>query len=119
MNDLHKLLGHPSETITRKTAKEMKVIVTEQFKPCEACALTKIRNKNLSKTPVKCSNIVGERLFLGVSSPLVTSLGGKCHWHLLVDDKSDTLGSSSLKEKSDLVATITLLKNWSQSMEWM
>ena len=100
------LLGHLSEAMTRKTEKEMKVIVSWQFKPCKACGLEKARNKNVSKTPVECSGIVGERLFIGNSLSTTTSLGRKHYWLLVVNDKSDDMWSFFLKEKSDLATTM-------------
>ena len=43
INDLHAELGHPSEAITRSTAKSFEIQVSSSFKPCEDCALGKVK----------------------------------------------------------------------------
>ena len=99
-NNVHGLLGYPSEATTRKTAKEVRVTLTGQIKPCKACSLARARNKNVSKTPVEHSSIVRERLFIDISSPTVTGLGGKCHSFLIVCGKFEYICSFFLKVKS-------------------
>ena len=66
----------------------------------------KARSKRLSKITVEHSSIVGERLFINISLPVVTSLGGKLHWLLIINDKSESIFSFFLKEKSDLATTM-------------
>ena len=43
INDLHVALGHPSEAITRSTAKNFNIQVTGTFEPCEDCATVKVK----------------------------------------------------------------------------
>ena len=57
VNVLCKLLRHPSDATTRITAKEMEVLVTGIFQPCNACALGITKKVNVSKTVNKFSNI--------------------------------------------------------------
>ena len=49
VNTLHELLGHISEAMTRKTAKEMNVMLTGIFEPCKACALGKAKKAYVLK----------------------------------------------------------------------
>ena len=42
---LHKLLGHPCEEITRKTANEFNYELKGKFEVCADCALSKIAKK--------------------------------------------------------------------------
>ncbi len=56
-----------------------------------------------------------ERISIDISSPKPTSIGGKKHWLLAVDDYSDFSWSYFLKKKSELkdhiVGLIKELKN--------
>ena len=45
INNLHELLSHPTEVKTNKASKELKLIATEEFKPCKACSLAKKESK--------------------------------------------------------------------------
>jgi ubiquinone/menaquinone biosynthesis C-methylase UbiE len=48
------------------------------------CALSKAKAKKISKVPVKRVGKPGGRLCIDISSPLTKSIGGKCHWLLVV-----------------------------------
>ena len=63
----------------------------------------------MGKTPVEHSSIIVEHLFLDISAPTVTSLGGKWHWLLVVDDKSDNPWGFFLMKKSDLSMFVMVL----------
>ena len=47
--------------------------------------------------------MLGERLFLNISSPSTPTFASKKHWLLIIDDSSSFILSFFLKEKSDLV----------------
>ncbi len=51
----------------------------------------------------------GERLFLGISLPQTTSIGGKKNWLLVLDDCTDLAWSYFLKNKSNLKDEILAL----------
>ncbi len=54
---VHALLGHHSEAITRKIAKELGWTISRgSMKPCEACTIAKARQKNVPKTHGKNKN---------------------------------------------------------------
>ena len=92
----------------------MGIQVTGTFKHSEDCALEKAKNSGVSKMAVALSKILGERLFLDISSPLTPTLGGKKHWLLVVEDSRNYSLSFILKE-SDLgcvmLGSIEYLKN--------
>ena len=50
VNDLHNLLGHPSEDTTRKTGKYYGLIVVGKFLPCSLCNEGNARQKTLPET---------------------------------------------------------------------
>ncbi len=60
VNDLHRELGHPSETSTRATGASMGIKVVGKFEPCEACILGKAKQRNVNKTAVERSTVPGE-----------------------------------------------------------
>jgi hypothetical protein len=51
INKYHCALGHPSEAMTRATSKAFGVRLVGQMKPCEDCALSKVKAKKISKVP--------------------------------------------------------------------
>eukprot|EP00984_Skeletonema_dohrnii_P022875 scaffold11976_cov67-Skeletonema_dohrnii-CCMP3373.AAC.1 len=101
VNELHCELGHPGEAATRATGKARGLKVTGSFKPCEGCFVGKAKKTNVSKEPNERSNIPGERLFIDISSPKQTSLGGKKHWLLALDDCTDSSWSWFMKKKDE------------------
>ena len=106
VNTLHELLGHPSEAMMRKIAKELNVILTGIVEPCKACILGKAKEPNVSTITHKCSAMIGEMLFIDISVPTVKSLGGKRHWLLVVNDFMNCAWSYLLKEKSVIAITV-------------
>ncbi len=55
----HALLGHHSEAIARKIAKELGWTISRgSMKPCEACTIAKAKQKNVPKTHNENKNAV-------------------------------------------------------------
>ena len=106
INNIHVDLGYPSENITQATTKALGIQVTGTFKPCEECALGKAKQSAVSKKAVHHSKMLGERLFLYITSPTIPTFGSKHHWLLIVDDCSKYIWSFFLKEKSNLMETM-------------
>ena len=87
--EMHRLLGHPSEKITRDTAKTLGVELSGPWTPCVACSKAKARRNAVPKsTNTRSIRRVG-RFFvdLGRSMP-ATSLGGSKYVMICVDDFS-------------------------------
>ncbi len=89
INEYHKALGHPSESITHATAHAEGILLKGNFNPCEDCALGKARQVKMSKKAVPKSTNKEERLFIDISSPLTKSMCSKQHWLLDLDDCTD------------------------------
>ena len=107
MNAFHEELGHPSEATTRATAKLYGYTLTGQFEPCGKCMLAKAKQKKLRRINTGESAIrKGERLYVDISSPSSMSLGGRCHWALIVDECTGMAWSKFLKKKDDLKAVM-------------
>ena len=119
INDLHVELGHPSEAITRSTAKSFGIQVTDTFRPCEDRTLGKAKQQVVSKKAVPCSQILGERLFFDISSTSTPTFGAKRHQLLVFDDYSDFSWSFFLNEKSDLTQKMVgLIKDLKTKYNW-
>ena len=102
----HQSLGHPGEALTRSTAAARGIPLQGSWEPCEDCLVGKAHAKRISKDTVPRSKVVGERIFLDISSPQYRSLGGNKHWLLLLDDCTDHCWSFFMKTKdraADLV----------------
>ena len=115
VNTFHKMLGHPSEAITRNTAKDLNYDLNGKMNDCDECSLGKIKQTKTNKER-DVSKEKGETLFLDLSTIKYTSQGGKNHWILLVDDYSKYVWSMFVKKKSDLAETVketlkTLINN--------
>jgi hypothetical protein len=67
-NYLQRILGHCGKAATRKTGKCCGYDVVGKYKPCEACSVTKARQKNINKDWKGDSLTAGERLYADISS---------------------------------------------------
>ena len=105
--EMHRLLGHPSEQITRETAKQLGVELSGQWTPCEACSMAKARRNAVPKSTNTRSTRRAGRFFvdLGGSMP-TTSLGGSKYVMICVDDFSRFKIVRFLKKKSDAAAAL-------------
>ena len=97
---VQEFLGHLSEAIATVMAEEMDAIMMVIFHPCRACTVGKAKKANVPKRK-QCSTIAREKLFIEISLPTATSLGGKKYWLLIFDDFTDNT-ELFLKEKSEL-----------------
>ena len=90
INDLHMILGHPSQNITRNTARKNQIQVIGTMKECHECALVKIKQHKIAKETTHRSNVPGERLCIDISSVRSPSYGGAKFWLLIIDDATRT-----------------------------
>ncbi len=102
INTFHKMLGHPGKETTIKTSKYYGVIVEGNLDPCDACALSKSKQKNVAKKSEVKATRAGERLFMDTSSIKAKSFGGSKFWLLVVDDYTDMCWCFLLKNKSEM-----------------
>ncbi|MGL4341755.1 MAG: reverse transcriptase domain-containing protein, partial [Lactococcus lactis] len=115
INDFHRLMGHVHFDSLKKTAAFYGIVLTGTFNKCYECAISKTRQKNVSKESDSRSKVAGERLFVDISSVKAESYGGSKFWILVVDDYSDKCWSIFVNRKSlmpdKVVALIRKLKD--------
>ena len=100
--EFHRLLGDPSEEITRGTARMSGVPVTGTWSPCVQCSESRVRRYAVPKLTESRTNERAERCFIDITGPFyVTSLGGNRHATLCVDDITRFKFIRFLKHKSD------------------
>ena len=102
MDQVHEMLGHPSEEITKATARKLNIKTSEKMTKCEHCDVAKMKKRNISKSKLDRAEKAGERIFLDISSIQYPSAGGSRFWGLFLDDYSDFLFGVYMRRKSDL-----------------
>ena len=107
----HVLFGHVSEDATRKMAAAFGIKVTGSMELCDACALAKGKQKNVSKDTSVSSTRPGERLYIDLSSVNAISVGGSKYMAMIVDDHTRFKWAFFLKAKSHLTSTVESLLN--------
>ena len=91
INDIHDKFGHVGETVLRRTIKHLGYTVTGTLKCCDACKMAKARAKGVKKQTERRSTIPGERMYVDISGPFSTSLGGSRYWLEAVDNPDGVL----------------------------
>ena len=75
--EVRRILAHPSEDITRKTADMMGIETTGQWGACETCFLAKAKRQAVPKKTDERASVKGQRFFVDVGGPMkYSSLGG-------------------------------------------
>jgi hypothetical protein len=103
-DDLHNKLGHPHKQAVLDTARYCGIKVLEPPTPthvCSECAFSKIRVKNLGNNDTDEAVMLGERIFIDISSIKQVSYGGSKFWLLVQDKFTDYLWSFFLSSKSE------------------
>ena len=103
INLFQRVMGHPGENALRINAKHHGVALKGKLEPCEPCAESKSRQKDVSKSLVPRSKQKSERIFLDGTSVKHTSVGGSKHWVVALDDATNKLWSFFMKNKDGQV----------------
>ena len=98
---LHKQLGHPCTNTTKKTAKELSIKLKGDMEDCIECSLGKIKKNAVPRISLNHSEEPGERISFDLSSSRYTSLGGKKHWILAIDQATKYKWSEFLQKKDE------------------
>ena len=78
--EVHRMLAHPSEDITRKMAEIMGIETTGQSGACETCFQGKTKRHAVPKKTDKRARVKGRRFFVDVGGPMKhSSLGGNSY----------------------------------------
>ena len=108
--EVHRMLAHPSEDITRNTAKMMGIETTGQWGACETCFQAKA---NRHAVPTKTDERVSvreRRFFVDAGGPMKhSSLSGNSYVVVFVDDCTRFKVVKFVKEKSDTTAALLSL----------
>ena len=103
------ITGHTGEHLLRPTANYMRIKLTGKSAPCEVCAQSKIRQRNIPKKKMKkLPTRPGYRVFMDICSFKQVSRGGNRHWLIVVDEFSDCTHSFFLNKKSDQIKIIPM-----------
>ena len=108
--EVHRMLAHPSEDITRKTAEMMGVETTGQWGACETCVQAKAKRHAVPKKTDERASVRGQLFFVDVGGPMKqSSLGGNSYVVIFVDDCTRFKVVKFVKEKSDTTAALLSL----------
>jgi len=118
----HDLLGHTNEDMTRATAKALGWEITRGgMPPCEACSVSKAKQKNVTKTSDHVTATKNAyRMFVDMASikgqingPKVNS---KRHWRMMVDERTGMKFSSFYRTKDGMIEpTLEQWNKWKQN----
>lgn len=111
INRAHTLLGHKSEDSTRKTAKQLGWRITRgSLKPCESCAISKAKQKNVPKErsnddDVKTPNELWHHDISTIKVPKKVKgvVISKPVWHLTVDKATGLKVSAFYTAKNKMI----------------
>jgi hypothetical protein len=106
----HTKFGHTNEEDTRKTAKELGIVLTQgTLRPCEACTVAKAKQKNVIKRSAhKAATKTDERrIFIDICSTVKKTKKRKdlaCpNWYLTVDEQTQLKFSKFCPKKNDMI----------------
>ena len=100
--EFHTLLGHPSEEITRRTARISGVPLTGTWRPCVQCPESRVRRYVVSNSTESRANERAQRFFIDITGLFhVTSLAGNRYAVLCVDNFTRFKFIRFLRHKSD------------------
>ena len=108
--EVRRMLAHPSEDITRKTAEMMGIETTGQWGACETCFHVKAKRHAVLKETDERASVKGQRFFVDVGGPMKhSSLGGNSYVVIFVDECTRFKVVKFVKKKSDTTAALLSL----------
>ena len=108
--EVHRMLVHPSEDITRTTAVMTGIETTGKWGACETCFQVKAKQHAVPKKTVERANVKGQRFFVDVGGPVKhSSLGGNSYVVIFVDDCTRFKVVKFVKKKSNTTAALVSL----------
>ena len=112
--EVHRMLAHPSEDITRKTAEMMGIETTGQWGACETCFQAKAKRHAVPKKTDERASVKRQRFFVDVGGPMKhSSLDGNSYVVILVDDCTRFKVVKFIKKKSNTkVALLSLIAHY-------
>ena len=108
--EVHRILAHPSEDITRKTAGMMGIETTSQWGACETCFQAKAKRQAVPKKTDERASVRGQRFFVDVGGSMKhSSLGGNSYVVIFVNDCTRFKVVKFVKKKSNTTAALLYL----------
>ena len=108
--EVHRVLAHPSEDVTRKTAEMMGIETMGQWGACETCFQAKAKRHAVPKKTDGRASVRGQRFFVDVGGPMKhSSLGGNSYVVIFVDDCTRFKVVKFVKKKSNTTAALLSL----------
>ena len=108
--EVHRMLAHPSEDITRKTAEMMGIETTDQWGACETCFQAKAKRYAVPKKSDEWASVKRQRFFVDVGGPMKhSSLGGNNYVGIFVEDCTRFKVVKFVKKKSNTTAALLSL----------
>ena len=108
--EAHRMLAHPSEGITRKTAEMMGIETTGQWRACETCFQAKAKRHAVPKKTDERASVKGQRFFVDVGGPMKhSSLGGNSYVVIFVDNCTRFKVVKFVEKKSNTTAALLSL----------
>ena len=74
--EVHRMLAHPSEDMTRKTAEMMGIETTDQWGACETCFQAKAKRHAVPQKTDERASVRGQRFFVDVGGPIRPRVSG-------------------------------------------
>ena len=111
--EVHCMLAHPSEDITRKTAEMMGIETTGQWGACETCFQAKAKRHAVPKKTDEWASVRGQRFFVDVGGPMKHScLGGNSYVVNFVDDCTRFKVVKFVKKSDTTAALLSLIADY-------
>ena len=108
--EVHRMLAHPSEDITRKTAEMMGIETMGQWGACETCFQAKAKRHAVPKKTDERASVRGQRLFVDVGVPMKhSSLGENSYVVIFVDDCTRSKVVKFVKKSDTTAALLSLI----------
>jgi hypothetical protein len=97
-----RILGHLGKGNLEKTAKGIGWKLTGNLSTCESCAKAKAIAKGVTKTASEIKQKPGDRIYVDISGPYPTTVGGSKYWVMAVDGHSRMKFSGFITRKSEI-----------------
>ena len=108
--EVHCMLAHPSEDITRKTTEMMEIEMTDQWGACETCFQAKAKRHAVPTKTDERARVESQRFFVDVGGLMKhSSLGGNSYVVIFVDDCTRFKVVKFIKLKSNTTAALLSL----------
>ena len=108
--EAYRMLAHPSEDTTRKTAEMMGIETTGQWGACETCFHAKAKRHAVPKKTDERASVKGQRFFVDVGGPMKhSSLSRNSYVVIFVDDCTRFKVVKFVKKKSNTTTALLSL----------